>query len=131
MQIKFNGPAKRWIEALPVGNGPLGAVIFGDELDFVIETPAGTPFAGKLVTAPSHSPENTFFTDKGETAWISVAAAMDTQVIEQLFRNCLAVLKELGLEEKQSELRIRIEASIKRPWSFPKARPLAARIAER
>ena len=83
-------------------------------LDYLVEAPEGTPFAGKLVTAPSHSPENTFFTDKGEKAWISVAAAMDTQIIEQLFRNCLMAMKELHLEEVQGELRNRIEASIKR-----------------
>ncbi|MGC4050899.1 MAG: hypothetical protein QM757_16150 [Paludibaculum sp.] len=29
-------------------------------LDFLVETPAGTPVAGMLVTAPSHSPENRF-----------------------------------------------------------------------
>jgi alpha-L-fucosidase 2 len=81
-------------------------------LDFLVEAPVGTPFAGRLVTAPSHSPENTFLTEKGERVWISVSAAMDTQIIEQLFRNCLAAMAVLGNPDEA--LRQRIDAAIKR-----------------
>ena len=29
LSIRFEGPAERWTEALPVGNGRLGAMVFG------------------------------------------------------------------------------------------------------
>jgi alpha-L-fucosidase 2 len=78
---------------------------------FLIEAPEGTPFAGKLVTNPSHSPENTFFTETGEVVWFCVAAAMDTQIIEQLFRNCLEALEAAG---ESSPLGTNIEEALKR-----------------
>ena len=34
-------------------------------LDFLVEAPPGTPVAGKLVTCPSHSPENAFVLPSG------------------------------------------------------------------
>ena len=37
-------------------------------LDFLVEAPAGTPCAGKLVTSPSHSPENRFSKKDGTVA---------------------------------------------------------------
>lgn len=80
-------------------------------LDFLVEAPAGTPFAGRLVTAPSHSPENTFLTDTGEQVWFCVSATMDTQIIDQLFRNCLAGLVVLG---ESSPLKPLIADALKR-----------------
>jgi alpha-L-fucosidase 2 len=80
-------------------------------LDFMVEAPAGTTFAGKLVTNPSHSPENTFFTEDHRRVWFCVSAAMDTQIIDQLFRNCLAALDAGG---QTSELRQKIADALKR-----------------
>ena len=71
-----------------------GAVEF--MLDFLVEAPEGTPFAGKLVTNPSHSPENGFINAKGEQAVFTYSATMDIQILHDLFTNCLAVIEVLG-----------------------------------
>jgi alpha-L-fucosidase 2 len=92
--------------ALPI---MLGAARF--MLDFLVEAPAGTPFAGKLVTNPSHSPENTFLTENGDRVWFCVAAAMDTQIIEQLFRDYLSALEALG---ETSSIKDEVEAALQR-----------------
>jgi len=54
-------------------------------LDFLIEAPEGTPAAGKLVTNPSHSPENYFIMDDGTKIEFTYAATMDIQIIQDLF----------------------------------------------
>jgi len=30
MRLWYNHPARQWVEALPVGNGRLGAMVYGD-----------------------------------------------------------------------------------------------------
>ena len=59
-----------------------GAVRF--VLDTLVEAPAGTRFAGKLVTNPSFSPENSYLLD-GKKAQLTHAATMDLQLIGELF----------------------------------------------
>ena len=54
-------------------------------LDFLIEAPEGTPAAGKLVTNPSHLPENSFIMDNGTKIEFTYAATMDIQIIQDLF----------------------------------------------
>ncbi len=54
---------------------------------------------GKLVTSPSTSPENTFRTDSGERSWVCEGAAMERQIIWELFNNTIMASKELGLDE--------------------------------
>ncbi|HLL88798.1 MAG TPA: glycoside hydrolase family 95 protein [Tepidisphaeraceae bacterium] len=80
-------------------------------LDFLVEAPAGAPHAGRLVTNPSHSPENTFLTPDGRRAWCCVSATMDTQIVGQLFRDCLSALAEAG---EHSPLRPQIEEALRR-----------------
>ncbi|MFG0287358.1 MAG: glycoside hydrolase N-terminal domain-containing protein [Rhodopirellula sp. JB044] len=58
-------------------------------LDFLIEAPAGTPAAGRLVTNPSHSPENEFIKDDGTKSEFTYAATMDLQIIHDLFTGLL------------------------------------------
>ncbi len=62
-------------------------------LDFLVEAPAGTPAAGKLVTNPSYSPENFFIREDGSVAMFTYAATMDLQIIQDLFDG----LKEAAL----------------------------------
>jgi alpha-L-fucosidase 2 len=50
-------------------------------LDFLVEAPEGTPAAGKLVTNPSHSPENTFIKADGTQSVFTYAATMDLQIV--------------------------------------------------
>ncbi|VGO11734.1 hypothetical protein PDESU_00280 [Pontiella desulfatans] len=54
-------------------------------LDFLIEAPEGTPAAGRLVTNPSHSPENFFLMEDGTKIEFTYAATMDLQIIQDLF----------------------------------------------
>lgn len=51
---------------------------------------------GYLVTAPSVSPENAFFDDKGKRASVSVATTMDISIIRDLFTNVIDASNELG-----------------------------------
>jgi alpha-L-fucosidase 2 len=65
-------------------------------LDFLVEAPAGTPVAGMLVTAPSHSPENRFRKADGTEAMFTYAASMDMAICRDLFANCIAACKVLN-----------------------------------
>lgn len=53
----------------------------------LIEAPAGTPFAGRLVTNPSTSPENRYLLD-GKPHSLTYAPTMDIELIRELFANC-------------------------------------------
>jgi alpha-L-fucosidase 2 len=67
-------------------------------LDFLVEAPPGSPVAGKLVTAPSHSPENAFLKPDGSRGMFTYAATMDLMIIRDLLENCLAAARDLGGE---------------------------------
>ena len=55
--------------------------------------------AGRLVTAPSTSPENGFRTDDGKRGSVCAGAAMDRQIIWDLFNNCVEASEALGEDE--------------------------------
>ncbi|TWU32552.1 glycoside hydrolase family 95 protein [Novipirellula artificiosorum] len=65
-------------------------------LDFLVEAPEGTPAAGKLVTNPSHSPENAFIMADGTESVFTYAATMDLQIVHDLFVNVLEANKVLA-----------------------------------
>ena len=68
-------------------------------LDFMVEAPAGTPVAGKLVTNPSYSPENTFILPDGKTrAVFTYGATMDIMIIHELLTNCILASKILNTD---------------------------------
>lgn len=58
-------------------------------MDFLVEAPAGTAYAGKLVTNPSYSPENSFYLPDGTTSEFTYGATMDLQIIRDLLTNCI------------------------------------------
>ncbi len=58
-------------------------------LDFLVEAPPGTPVAGRLVTNPSHSPENSFRKADGSTSMFTYGSTMDLEIIHDLFTNCI------------------------------------------
>ncbi len=70
-------------------------------LDFLVEAPEGTPVAGKLVTNPSHSPENSFFKADGSKSMFTYAATMDIMIIQDLFTNCINTIDTLDLQCSQ------------------------------
>jgi len=68
-------------------------------MDFLVEAPAGTAYAGKLVTNPSYSPENSFFLPDGSRSEFTYGATMDLQIIHDLLTNCINACKELNIEK--------------------------------
>ncbi|MGE0019764.1 MAG: glycoside hydrolase N-terminal domain-containing protein [Draconibacterium sp.] len=46
LKLWYNQPAKQWVEALPVGNGRLGAMIYGDPVNEIIQLNENTVWAG-------------------------------------------------------------------------------------
>jgi len=53
---------------------------------------------GRLVTAPSTSPENTFITADGKRGSVCIGAAMDRQIIWDLFTNTIEASEALGVD---------------------------------
>jgi alpha-L-fucosidase 2 len=78
-------------------------------LDFLVEAPAGTPVAGKLVTNPSHSPENKFVLPNGKTASLTYGATMDLEIIHDLLTHCIEASKILDTD---SEFRAQCENAL-------------------
>jgi alpha-L-fucosidase 2 len=67
-------------------------------LDTLVEAPPGSPVAGKLVTNPSYSPENSFVLPDGKTAQFTYGATMDLMIIHELLANCIATCKTLNTD---------------------------------
>lgn len=64
---------------------------------FLVEAPAATPFAGRLVTNPSTSPENRYLLH-GKPQSLTYAATMDIELIKELFENCARAAVTLGVD---------------------------------
>jgi alpha-L-fucosidase 2 len=56
------------------------------------------PETGWLVTAPSSSPENSFYLPNGKTASICIGPTIDNQIIRELFGNVITASKILGVD---------------------------------
>jgi alpha-L-fucosidase 2 len=69
-------------------------------LDFLVPIPEGMPMAGKLVTNPSHSPENAFEKEDGSQFQFTYGATMDIQICRELFTSCLQAIDELSTPTK-------------------------------
>jgi alpha-L-fucosidase 2 len=72
-------------------------------LDFLKPIPTGLPMAGKLVTNPSHSPENAFEKEDGSQYQFTYGASMDMQICHELFTNCLQAINDLSTPGKPFE----------------------------
>jgi alpha-L-fucosidase 2 len=66
-------------------------------IGFLVEAPPGTPFAGRLVTSPSTSPENRYILG-GKPESLTYAATMDLELIHELFENCRHASEILGAD---------------------------------
>jgi alpha-L-fucosidase 2 len=80
-------------------------------LDFLVEAPKGSPAAGKLVTNPSHSPENAFKMPNGTVSQFTYASTMDLGIAHDLFSNCIAAIDVLGVDP---EFRGELASALKR-----------------
>lgn len=78
-------------------------------LDFLVEAPAGTPVAGKLVTNPSHSPENSFVMTNGQRHCFTYGATMDLMIIHELLTDCIEASKIL---DKDADFRAECEKAL-------------------
>ena len=73
-------------------------------LGILVEAPGETPFAGRLVTNPSTSPENQYLLN-GKPHPLTYAPTMDIELIRELFENCQRAAEILGTDtEFRSEL---------------------------
>jgi alpha-L-fucosidase 2 len=63
----------------------------------VPEARRGHPLAGKLVTAPSNSPENSYFWN-GERLRYGIGATMDLLLAREVLENCLAASEHLDID---------------------------------
>lgn len=74
-------------------------------LDFLVEDPQG-----RLVTCPSHSPENRFRKADGTESMFTYGATMDLAIIRDLFTNCIEAAETLGTDESfRRELQTALE----------------------
>lgn len=80
-------------------------------LDFLVEAPAGTPLAGRLVTNPSHSPENAFVLPNGEQHVFTYGATMDLMIIHELLAACVEASQTLQVD---AEFRAECEQALGR-----------------
>jgi alpha-L-fucosidase 2 len=79
-------------------------------LGAMVEAPAGTPFAGRLVTNPSTSPENSYILN-GKPEHLTYAPTVDIELIRELFENCRRAAEVLG---KDAEFRSDLDRTQKR-----------------
>lgn len=75
-------------------------------LDYLIEDGAG-----RLVTCPSVSPENSYRLPNGETGVFCTGASMDFQIIDALFQACIRSSEIIGKDE---EFHAELAAALKR-----------------
>jgi len=79
-------------------------------LGILVEAPAGTPFAGRLVTNPSTSPENRYLLD-GKPHSLTYAPTMDIELIRELFENCR---RAAGILATDADFRSELDKAEKR-----------------
>jgi alpha-L-fucosidase 2 len=63
-------------------------------IDYLVETPSGN-----LVTGPSISPENTYILPNGNSGALCMGPTMDTQIIIELFNNCIKCCSILNIDK--------------------------------
>jgi len=86
---------RRWLErAWPLAKGATEFI-----LDYLVEAPANSVCPGKLVTNPSHSPENAFLLRNGKLSEFTYASTMDLEIIAELFAATREAIAALGLHE--------------------------------
>lgn len=78
-------------------------------LDFLVEDARG-----RLVTAPSLSPENTYRLPNGESGRLCVGPSMDSQIIHAVFTACLEAIDALGAEAEEAEFRAEVSSALVR-----------------
>jgi alpha-L-fucosidase 2 len=73
--------------------------IMKEAAQFFVDFMITDPKTGLLVTSPSVSPENNFFTADKEVATVSYGCTMDRAIILELYRNCISAAEILGIDD--------------------------------
>ena len=96
----FGGDKEFLAEAYPIMKGAAEFL-----LDFLV-----LDEQGRLVTIPSHSPENMFIDEHGNKGVLCVGATMDFEIIHHLFSKCIEASEILGVDgEFRTELRAALD----------------------
>ena len=75
-------------------------------LDFLVPDPQG-----RLVTCPSHSPENAFRLPDGSTSMFTYGSTMDLEIIHELFTDCIAASTLLNTD---ADFRTKLQGALQR-----------------
>lgn len=79
--------------------------------DYLVEHPK----TGLLVSGPSTSPENAFLTKDGQRSHLNMGCSMDQEIIGELFTNCLAAAKVLGIDDEFTQTTERMLSKLAKP----------------
>jgi alpha-L-fucosidase 2 len=77
-----------------------GYPIMKEAAEFFLDWLTPDLLTGQLVSGPSISPENSFACGEGNFAELDMGPAMDQQIADELFDNCLAAGEVLGFEDE-------------------------------
>ncbi len=80
-------------------------------LEFLVEIPAGRPFAGRLATNPSSSPENYYVMADGTRGFMTYAPSMDIEILSALFARFVEISTHLKLD---ATMRREVQAAARR-----------------
>jgi alpha-L-fucosidase 2 len=87
-------------------------------LDYLTEAPAGTPYAGQLVTGPSCSPENKYKLPDGKAFNLCMGPTMDLSITRAVLTRLVRANELLGNPAEDAELVARAKAAIPRLPAF-------------
>lgn len=79
-------------------------------LDYLILAPAGTPYAGHLITGPSCSPENKYKLPDGTSHNLCMAPTMDIEITRAVLTRFLQAAEALGLSTLTSDTTLHTRA---------------------
>jgi alpha-L-fucosidase 2 len=83
-------------------------------LDYLTVAPAGTPYAGELVTGPSCSPENKYKLPDGRSFNLCMGPTMDLSITRAVLTRLVRASEALGDPAEDAELVQRAKAAIPR-----------------
>jgi len=81
-------------------------------LDYLTVAPEGTPYAGKLVTGPSCSPENKYRLADGKSFNLCMGPTMDLSIVRAVLTRLVQATELLGASHEDAELIERAKAAL-------------------
>lgn len=87
-------------------------------LDYQVEAPAGTPYAGQIVTGPSCSPENKYKLPDGKAYNLCMGPTMDLAITRAVLTRFVHAHQALGSPAEDAALIARAQATLPRIPAF-------------